>query len=785
MDFVRLKDFVSACLSHWRWFAVSTLLITGFGIVQMLRSPSVFTRTMTIQIKDETVGKSASSATDDFEDLGMLQSKSNVMDEMVALQSPSIMTEVVKRLGLCTNYSSRNGLYDQVLYGATLPVSVFLPDWQSNESGEFDLWLQGNEAILSDFVKNRVPLENAADMRVALCDTVASPLGRLLLTPNPVCTEKAYCHMHVTISPLLPTVRAYGRKLTVELRNEKGSIVDLKFNDTCIARIEDVLQTLLAVYNEKWIKDKNLMTAVTTRFINERIKVIEYELGNVDENISSYKSKNLIPDLQAMSSQYVSQNIEVDARLMTLNNQLYMVRYVRNYLSDGRNAGKLLPINSGIEDVGIETQLSEYNSKLLQRNALEAGSSTENPLVRDLDEALAALRISIAASIDNQYHKLERQIKSLQQDKHSITAHLAANPTQAKFLLSVERQQKVKEALYLFLLQKREENELAQTFVAYNTRIIMPPYGDDIPVAPQKRKVVLFSFVLSLLLPAAFFFVQESFDTKVRGRKDLEPLSAPFMGEIPLFVRKKKILLWWKSRQTDAGTVVVREGGRNYINEAFRIVRTNLEFTMGKDKQSNVIVITSIELGSGKSFFTINLAVSLALKGKKVLIVDGDLRHGSSSTYAGSPKPGLSDYLGGHVEELDDIIVTNNKYSGLQILPIGTIPPNPTELLFSDRFKQIMDKVKGQYDYVLVDCPPIELVADTQIIGRHADRTIFIVRTGLLERSVLPELETLYQEKKYKNMCVVLNGTDTRRSNGYRYGYGYYGIHDKEDAAAE
>ncbi len=775
MDFVRLKDFVSACLFHWRWFVASAIVITGLAVLRMLQSPSVFSRTMSVQVKDETTGKSASSTSVTFEDLGLIQSKSNVTDEMVAMQSPSVMTEVVKRLDLCTNYTSRQGLCDQTLYGAALPVSVSLPDWLDYESCEFDLTLEGDGAVLTDFVKNGERVKDAADMRVALGDTVSSPLGRMVLTPNRACTEWDQRPVHVTVSPLLPTVRACGKRLTVELSDEKGSIVDLKFDDTCIPRIEDVLQTLLAVYNEMWVEDKNRIIVATTQFINERINVIEHELGNVDEDISSYKSKNLIPDLRTVSDRYVTQNFEVDDRLLTLNNQLYMVRYVRDYLSDDGNVGKLLPINSGIEDVGIENQLSEYNNKLLQRNTLEAGSSAANPLVRDLDKVLAALRKSITASIDNQYYKLKKQIESLQKDKNQVTEHLAANPTQAKFLLSVERQQKVKESLYLFLLQKREENELAHTFVSHNTRVITPPYGDDVPVAPQKRNVILFSFVLSLLVPAAFLFVKESLDTKVRGRKDLESLSVPFVGEIPEVVRQKSGWLRWRRREADTKIVVVEEGGRDYINEAFRVVRTNLEFMTGNDKQSNVIVVTSFNPGSGKSFFTVNMAVSLAIKGKKVLVIDGDLRHGSfSSRYAGSPKAGLSDYLGGYAEKADDVIVTDRKYPGLRMIAVGTVPPNPTELLSNGRFRQLIEAQKGQYDYVLVDCPPIELVADTRIIEQYADHTLFIIRAGLLERSLLTELETSYREKRYKNMSMVLNATDTKHHSGYYYyGYGY------------
>ena len=551
IDFIRIKDFISLCILNWKWFVVSILLITSMGVVYVLRSPSVFSRTMTIQIQSDMQGKSLPSNFESFEDLGIIQPKSNVLDEIVALQSPSIMTEVVKRLNLYIHYAIPGRFHGKELYGPFLPVLVSMPDWQGNESGEFTMHLQGNKVKLSDFIWKGDAISLPSDISATLSDTIASPLGRLLIEPTPIYTADNEYVLHVTIDPLLSTIRNFNNKLTVTQYNEKSSIVELIFKDTSISRIEEILNMLVAVYNENWMKDKNQIMVATSMFINERINIIERELGSVDENISSYKSENLLPDVQAASDLYISQNSAADAQLLSLNNQLYMTRYVRNYLLDNANKEKLLPVNSGIENMSIENQISEYNGKLLQRNGLMANSSTVNPLVMDMDEVLAELRKAIIASIDNQYHKLEMQIGSLQKDKSQVTAHLAANPSQAKFLLSIERQQKVKESLYLFLLQKREENELAQAFITNNTRVITPPYGNDIPVEPQKRKIVLFAFVLSLLIPATILLIKKSLDTKVRDKKDVVELSLPFLGEIPQWNSKKRRKNYFHGKKTD------------------------------------------------------------------------------------------------------------------------------------------------------------------------------------------------------------------------------------------
>ena len=784
-DFLRIQDLLYLCLARWKWFVLSLVVTIGVATVYLLRTPAVYTRTASVLIKEDSKGKSVSSDLESFSEFGLFQTGTNVNNELITFQSPALMTEVVKRLRLDMNYFVPGKFHRQVAYGLTLPVDVTISDLPENESAGFTLEVQPDSTLLlSDFTRNGTELDGK-DIKGNLLDSITTPLGKIIIhiTPNYVKGE-AYT-LYIGKSSLYNAVNSYSSNLSVSLNNEKASVIDLSFKDNSTQRAEDVLSMLISVYNENWVKDKNQIAVSTSMFINERLGVIERELGNVDEDISSYKSEHLLPDVQAASSMYMAQSSATNAQILALNNQLYMTRYIRNYLANDANRTQLLPANSGIESVNIESQIAEYNKQLLQRNSLVANSSAENPLVVDMDQALASMRGAIIRSIDNQIVTLNSQIKSLRQTEQQTTSRIAANPTQAKYLLSVERQQKVKEALYLFLLQKREENELSQAFTAYNTRIVTPPHGSMLPTSPVHKNIFMVAFALGLLIPVVIIFMRENMNTRVRGRKDLENLTIPFIGEIPLFTRKKKGILGKKPQEVKA--VVVKEGNRDIINEAFRVLRTNLEFMTGKDKTSNVIIMTSFNPGSGKSFLTMNIAMSLAIKGKKVLVIDGDLRHASASSYIDSPDKGLSDYLGGRIDNLDEIIVPDPKHKSMDILPVGTIPPNPTELLFDERLKQTIDTVREQYDYVLIDCPPVELVADTQIIEKLADRTIFVVRAGLLERSMLSELEKIYDEKKYKNMSLILNGTEGSGGRygycyGYRYGYGsgyHYGSDGK------
>lgn len=772
-DFLRIQDLFILCLAKWYWFVISLAILLGAATIYLLKTPPVYTRSASLLIKEDGKSGSGNEAAGVLGDIDIFRTSTNINNEMLSMQSPAVMYEVVRRLHLDVNYTTDGRFYDPVIYGSDNPYEVSFFDLGDAESASFTLRPDKDGQVkLIDFTRNGE--EADGDAVTALNDTVQTPVGRLLVNARPGSTA-AQQTVFVSRISMQDATADYSSRLSVALNDEKSTVVNLTLQDVCTQRAEDVLNTLISVYNENWVKDKNQIAVSTSMFINERLGVIERELGNVDEDISSYKSENLLPDVQAAASMYMAESSETNAKIQTLNTQLSMTRYVRSYLTGASSRNQLLPANSGIENSGIEKQIAEYNTLQLRRNDLVANSSETNPLVVDMDHSLHALRDAIIRTLDNYVTTLNTQLRALQQSARQTTARIAANPSQGKYLLSVERQQKVKESLYLFLLQKREENELSQAFTAYNTRVIMPPSGSMAPTAPAKKNILLIAFVIGLIIPVAVIFLRESMNTRIRGRKDLEALTLPFVGEIPQAATKKKGTSDKKS--TENNPIVVHEGSRDIINEAFRVLRTNLEFMTDKEQHSNVIVVTSFNPGSGKSFLAVNIAVSLAIKQKKVLVIDGDMRHGSTSAYVGSPQTGLSNYLSGHVNNLKDIIVTDARHANLQFLPVGTIPPNPTELLFSDRLKQLIDTVRSQYDYIFIDCPPIEMVADTQIIEQLADRTLFVVRTGLLERSMLPELQRIYDEKKYKNMALILNGTVGSGGHyGYRYGY-RYGYH--------
>lgn len=769
-DFIRIQDLWGMFIPKWYWFALSLFVALATASLYLLSTPNVYTRTAAILIKDDSKNNSSASAMNEFADIGIFKSNTNINNELLTLKSPTLMTEVVKRLGLNEIYTIRRGLKRIELYKSSPILVTFLVDNKKNVNFDIEVDTQ-NKFYLSNFIV--AGKETGERFEGNIGDSIQTSAGTLVISLTSQ-YENSFTGSTIQYSkePADTVADSYMQKLRANLGNEDATIINLSIDDASVQKAEDILNTLIEVYNEKWIQDKNQIAVSTSRFIGERLGVIENELGHVDENISNYKSEHLLPDVQAASSLYMSQSAENKKEIQTLTNQLSTAQFIRRELGS-KEMNQPLPTNSGIANVNIESQIGEYNKMVLDRNRLIANSSEKNPLVKDLGNSMQSMKRTILQSVDNLIVSLNTQIRSIRQQEATTTQQLASNPSQAKYLLSVERQQKVKEKLYLYLLQKREENELSQAFTAYNTRVITAPRGSALPTAPNKKNILLVALALGLLVPAVIIFMQENMNTKVRGKKDLENLRVPYLGEIPLYFSNKK-----KKNKSSEHAIVVEESNRNIINEAFRVLRSNVDFMKNKNTKQIVFIVTSFNPGSGKSFLSMNIAMSFAIKGKKVLVIDGDLRHGTVSAYVGSPRKGLSDYLGNKEADWNELLVVDKKFPNLHVIPVGTIPPNPTELLEDGSLATLMQNLRDVYDYIFIDCPPIDIVADTQIIEQYADRTLFVIRAGLLDRSLLPELESIYQEKRFKNLSVILNGTESTGGRySYRYGYSY-GYHN-------
>ena len=769
-----LKDIWALCIGHWKWFALSLAAFLLIATAYIIKTVPVYTRSASVLIKeDRKSGSVAGDISSAFSNMGLGVTQVNVNNEIINFTSPDLMLQVVQNLNLNVDYKVKGLRYKHTIYGSSLPVQVQFLDLGRNENASLSLKQKDTtEVVLSNFVRGKDML-NTERVTVAYGDTVETQLGRIVVLHSEYADRQWDRPILVSRSGLQSTARNCRNRLTAALNGKNTTVIDLTYKDVNTQRAEDVLRMIINVYNENWIKDKNQITTSTNEFIADRLRIIEEELGNVDESITSYRSTHRLPDINSAAQMDMQLSAQAGQHVMELQNQLSIARFLQSDIR-GASAGSLLPANVGLNDAATQSQISQFNTTMLQRNRLVESSSEENVLVLDLDRQLAALRSNILSSLDNYIRSLNVQIQSSQQAQRSSQARVSDIPLQAGQLLSDERQQKVKEELYLFLLQKREENELSQAFTAYNTRVVTSPNGSNAPIAPNKKMIYLIAILLGLAIPFAWFYLKEVLNTSVRGRKDLENLSAPFLGEIPSTYKKKNI--FDRIHITDNPgdrKIVVKPHSRNVINEAFRVVRTNLEFMTKKDASTKVLMITSFNVGAGKTFSAVNLATSLAIKDKRVLIIDLDLRKRSMSDFAGQPKKGIADYLNSLTDDWKSLIVHNVGENPLDIMPVGKMPPNPAELLAEPRLVSLLKELRDSYDYIFMDCPPIEIVTDADLVAPLADMTIFVVRAGVMERVMLPQIERYYTTKKYNNIAILLNGTEAAGRYGYKYGYKY------------
>lgn len=775
-NIVTIKELWYQCLNSWKWFAISVAACLLAAGAYLWVTPKEYNRSATIMIKPEN-NRNSGSFTNQLQNMGdmnLFGTVSDVQNEILCIQSTNIMQETVKRMHLDYTYSSNRHLTDKgILYGDNLPAEVVVEDIRPEQDLALTLHIKDHEIAITD-LQTRIDGDDINDKEEYVCRpdvpvTTEAGVIRVHLKQKNLADRTIY----VTRHGFHKSVRQLQSKLSFSLANKQSAIINMSCRDFVPARAEDILNTIVTVYNESWVKDKNLLAISTSDFINDRIRVIEDELGMVDKGISSFKSENNMADVSVASTQNIAQTINSENAIRGYTNELYMARYIRNFMT--QNSDKLLPTGLGLSSAALNSQIDEYNALLLRRNNILRYSSDSNPLVEEINNELSAMHAAVLVGLDNEKVRLEQLIQAEQRNQDKYAGRISNTPKLESDLRSIERQQEVKEQLYLYLLQKREENELTQAFTAYNTRIVANPYGGLAPVAPKKSSIMMLALLLGLFLPLNAIYLRMVLNTVVRGRKDMEGLATPFAGEIPLY----------GSRRTSKNTkeeLVVRANSRSIINEAFRVVRSNLEFMLDNG-QKKVVMTTSFNPGSGKSFIAANLAASLAVKGKKVVAIDLDMRHASLSNYVGRPGRGLSNYLAGAIDSCP--IIEHPEQKNLSIIPSGTIPPNPTELLYSHRLSALLEKLKADYDLIFLDCPPVEMLADASIIAKYADKTLFVVRSGLLEREMLPVIDSYYAEQKLPNMAVLLNGTEKLNGRyGYHYGYDrHYGDYYHEDKA--
>ena len=776
---ISIADLWGLIWGHRWWYVVSVALFLCVGALYLYRTPKVYNRVAKVLIDESDQDATMRNLGVASAGMMRLRSFNSVENEIEAFASPDLMETVVQRLGLQTRYVEDQFLRNVELYKNS-PFEVKFVGENPHSGFAFTVENAGNGKVtVSEF--NFQGKEIKEKLTVAYGDTLHTPVGKMVLYPMEM-SNKFENPVRVSWSTSMNTAKAYCSKMNITLSGKESSVLVFSMNDTYPSRAASVLSSLIDVYNEVWITNKNRSAINTTEFINERLVVIEKELGTVEDALKKYKASNNLTDIKAVAQSYVAESSEYATKSFEVNNQLSIAEYIKEYMNDPATSMTLIPSNLGLTSASVETQIKEYNDLVLQRDRLRAGSGENNPLIADLNTAINSIRQAILRSVDNLIATLQLQISKIESQEKQILSRMASSSGQELQLLSIERQQQITQNLYMFLLQKREENELAALINVGNTRVIMNPNGSSAPVSPNTMMIIFAMLVLGCGAPFAFFFVKKMLDTTIKSKADLGHLSVPFLAEIPKMGKDG-------FDRTEC-KVIVEPGKRDMMNEAFRVLRTNIDLMLGKSPKSRVIMFTSFNPAAGKTFSIMNVAASMALKKSRVIIVDLDLRKATLTMSLNREHTGVTAYLNGKIDDYKPHV--DELAPDLHLLPIGTIPPNPTELLLTERFTQLIESLKADYDYVFLDCPPIDIVADANIITEKADMTIFVLRAGRIDRASVPHIEELYRSGKFSHMAMIINSVELqqkkygygRRGYGYGYGYGYsygYGYGNTED----
>ena len=755
---------------HWPWFVISIIICIACAWGYLRLTTPIYNISATVLIKDEKKGGGASMSSD-LEKMGLegfVSSSSNVDNEIEVLRSKSLAREVVNNLGLFVTYMDEDEFPSKELYH-TSPVLVSLTHQEADKLPgrmEINMILQPTGALGVQITVGEKEYRKQFDKLPAVFPTDEGTVAFFANndTLSAVCPENITKERHITafINRPFSVLKEYVNSLSIAPTSKTTSVVVISLENTNTRRGRDYINKLLEMYNINANNDKNEVAQKTAEFIDERIGIISKELGSTEQDLENFKRSAGITDLSSEAQIALTGNAEYEKKRVENQTQINLVMDLQRYMKG--NEYEVLPSNIGLQDAASAGAIDRYNQMLVERKRLLRTSTENNPTIINLDTSIRAMRTNVQATLDATLKGLQITKEDLAREANRYSRRINDAPTQERQFVSIARQQEIKAGLYLMLLQKREENAITLAATANNAKIIDEALADDNPVSPKRMMVYLAALVLGVGFPVGIIYLIGLTKFKIEGRADVEKLtSLPVIGDIPLADEK-------------SGSIAVFENHNNLMSETFRNVRTNLQFMLENGK--NVILVTSTISGEGKSFVSSNLAISLSLLGKKVVIVGLDIRKpGLNKVFNISQKEhGITQFLTNPTKNLMDLVQPSDINKNLFILPGGTVPPNPTELLARGGLEKAIETLKANFDYVILDTAPVGMVTDTLLVGRVADLSVYVCRADYTHKAEYTLINELAIEKKLSKLCTVINGVDLKkRKYGYYYGYGKYG----------
>lgn len=781
-------------LAYWPWFVASVITCLVVSFIYLCYQTPVYNVTASVLIKEQDsrarAMANANGSIAALQDIGGFSMSNNFDNEIEILKSRTLIHKVVKDLNLYISVEQKRFFgYNQPLYGNS-PINVFMtPEEAGNLQSQIKLNIQyepvGKLKISAEYAieEEKYKIKHDFNKFPAI---LATPVGVVTFNRNELVPDsllKEPVELEAYINNPRAVAQGYSSSLSVEANSKTTTIALLSVKNTHKQRAIDFINTLVALYNQDANDEKNEVARKSAEFIEDRISIINSELGSTESELAAFKRRSGLTDLTSDAQMALHETSKYEQQRIQNATQISLVEFLQNYMNDPKNKNEVIPANVGLQDANLTSVIEQYNTLLIERKRLLRTSSENNPAVINMNTGIEAMRHSVQTTVTSVLQGLKIAKKDIERQTTKFAERISDAPEQEKQFMTISRQQEIKATLYIMLLQKREENAITLAATANNGRIIEEALAQNAPVSPKKTIIGLAALIIGLALPVGFVFMRDLLKYKIESREDVERITdVTILAELP------------KCKIPEQSSIVVRENKNDIMEETFRGLRTNLLFMLGKDDR--VILFSSTEPGEGKSFVSGNTAVSLAFLGKKTVIVGMDIRKpGLNKTFGFSRSAkGVTNYLNDPENtDLFDMIMPSSISENLDILPGGPVPPNPTELVARSVLEDVIEKLKARYDYIILDTAPIGMITDTAIIARVADMCVYVCRADKTTKAGYEYINVLKREKKFKYLATVINDIDMdKRKNSYgygygkRYGYGYgygYGYDNKSEKA--
>lgn len=780
---IEIRNLISKYIVHWKWFIIALIISFSIAYYQLNFIRPQYRAVATIMIEEPNSGDNSRLSA--FQDLSVMTGpNANLENEIQILKSKSLAAEVIKSLKLNVEYfTDKNKLSDFMDSNLGFNTEFYETENYINPPLKINFFLS-DSALYETTAKFIVEIHSSNNFTITDIDKtfykrhsfgekINTNFGEIIVTPNVDLKNNSLIgsSVLVSVSNLKSAARRFANKIIISPNSESSNVITLSINDGVKEKAVDYLNELVNKYNERSIYLKEQLSRSTSDFVNRRLEIISNELSTVDLTAESLKTRYGLSDVASETGLNMERGQNLEGQIVQVNTELQQINYVKDFVST-KESDEFIPVDVGIRDSNLETTFQQYNSLMMEKKRLLENSTDKNPIVVNINEQLKRLKDNIDQGLNNLESSYKITLDGLNKQDARINSRLYSAPKQERQIRDVQRQQQIKETLYLYLLQKREETAITLGVVDPNAKSIDLAESERNPVSPNKSIFYFGAFFIGLLIPFVIIYIIDLLDTKVKNRENVENiLNIPILGDIPKLESNKPYL--------------IAKEDNSSVAEAFRIIRTNLSFILTRsDKKGKIIFITSTIAHEGKSFIASNISASLGHAGKKTLLIGMDIRAPKLKQYLGiKGNIGVTNYIINSNLSLTDIVLKVPKVENLDLISSGDLAPNPSELLMSPRVKDLFDEVRELYDYIIVDTAASSIITDTMLLRSYADAFIYVIRADVLDKRQLKYVNSIYKNNRFPNLALLVNSVDHKKA-GYGYGYGYGYDHDKSKKKA-